>query len=261
MQPIDCAKFFQKNFAHFCPETISPVKLKKYFALILLFNLAYTTQAQFGKLPPFTKWHQNPLGFQPLNLHTSNAIIVPGVAAAICLLLTPKDTAITRKISWFEEVGYAKGYYASRTNVWQNNFGLLFHAREWLALGGEVSAYHVGDEVNNTWGFGLRPFVRFYPLQLKRLRLYFESGAGVIWFVKKFPQPSGFFGDNRRGTNWNGSPKYGIGAEWQLNERLSLQIGIRHVHVSNGNTWGEENNPGHDSNGINAGLMIRPIRR
>lgn len=224
-----------------------------------LLCLHLAAQAQFGSLPPFTKWHQNPLGFQPLNLHTSSGLIIPGAAAAICLLLSQKDTALVRKISWFNEVGYSKGYYASRTHVWQNNFGMLFHARKWLAFGGEFNTYHVSDDVNNTWGFGLRPFVRFYPLHRERLRLYFESGAGVMYFLQKFPQPSGFFGDNRTGTNWNGSPKYGIGAEWQLNSKLSLQLGIRHVHVSNGNTWGKENNPGHDSNGINLGLLYRPF--
>ncbi len=224
-----------------------------------LLGLSLAAQAQFGKLPPFTKWHQNPLSFKPLELHTSNAIIIPGLAAGLCLWLTQKDTALAHRLSWFEEVGYAKAYNPSYTEVWQNNVGLLFRARKWLALGAEWNTYHVGgDGKNDTWGFGLRPFMRFYPVNRERLRLYFESGAGVIYFVEKFPQPSGFFGDERTGTHWNGSPKYGFGAEWKLNERFSLQASWRHVHVSNGNTWGEENNPGHDSNGVNLGLLWRP---
>lgn len=79
-----------------------------------------------------------------------------------------------------------------------------------------------------------------------------------MYFLEKFPQPTGFFGDNRTGTNWNGSPKYGIGAEWQLDQNISVQLAVRHVHVSNGNTSGAENNPGHDSNGGALGVLWRP---
>lgn len=175
--------------------------MKKLIVLLLLLCQSTASFAQFGKYPPFTKWYQNPLGFQPLNLHTSAGLIVPGAIAGICLLLTKKDTALARKIVWFDEFGVAKGYNPSFTTVWQNNAGLLYFPRRWLALGAEFNTYHVTDEVNNTWGFGLRPFVRFYPLNGSRFRLYFESGAGVMYFLEKFPQPSGFFGDNRTGTN------------------------------------------------------------
>lgn len=57
---------------------------------------------QFGEYPPFTKWYQNPLGFQPLNLHTSAGIILPALAATACLLLTDKDTSIVNKFSWYD---------------------------------------------------------------------------------------------------------------------------------------------------------------
>jgi len=230
--------------------------MKKCVVLLGALFISWTAQAQFGKLPPFTRWHQNPLSFQPLKLHTSNAIIIPGLAAGFCLWLTQRDTSLAKQLSWFEEVGYAKAYNPSYTEVWQNNFGVLFQSRKWLSLGAEWNTYRVGgDGKNDTWGFGLRPFVRFYPLNRGRLRLYFESGAGVMYFLEKFPQPSGFFGDSRTGTNWNGSPKYGFGAEWQVSERLSVQASWRHVHVSNGNAQGTENNPGHDSNGANVGLI------
>lgn len=232
--------------------------MKQKLLFLALLAFAQPSFGQFGEYPPFTKWYQNPLGFQPLNLHTSAGIILPALAATACLLLTDKDTSIVNKFSWYDQFGVSWGYYGSQTTVYQNNVGLLFHARKWLALGGEFTTYHVSDAVNNTWGFGLRPFVRFYPIHREKFRLYFESGAGIIAFVEKFPQPSGFFGDYRTGTYLNGSPKYGIGAEFNLNPALSLQVGIQHVHISNGNTWGAENNPGHDSNGFSVGVMWRP---
>ena len=118
-----------------------------------------------------------------------------------------------------------------------------------MAVDAEFSTVHLTDDKNNTWGFGLRPFVRFYPVQ---------SGAGLILFTDNFPKPSGFFGDYREGTKLNGSPKYGIGAEFKLNKQLSGQAGLWHIHFSNGNNPSYDRNPGHDSNGFSVGLIYTP---
>lgn len=227
--------------------------MKRYIVAVALL-LALKVNAQY---PPFTKWYQNPLGFKPLNLHTSNGIIIPAVVATGILLLTKKDTSIANRFSVFTELGWSQGWFADNTNIYQNNTGVLFHARKYLAIGTEFTTYYAHDEKNNTWGFGIRPFVRFYPLHKESFRLYFESGAGLIYFVDRFPKASGFMGDNRTGTRLNGSPKYGVGAEFNIKNDLSVQMGIRHVHVSNGNTSGEEDNPGHDSNGISLGVIYR----
>jgi hypothetical protein len=217
-----------------------------------------SSKPAFGHFPPFTKWYQNPLGISPLSLHTGNGLWLPMIAATAILLTTHRDTTIVNRISYFNESGISHGYYASKTSVFQNNTGMLLHVRKWMALGGEINAYHVRDDVNDTWGFGLRPFVRFYPVHREKLRVYFESGAGLIMFLKEFPQPSGFFGDNRMGTHLNGSPKYGIGAELNIDKATSITFGIRHVHVSNGDHPGYERNPGHDSNGICFGFLYTP---
>lgn len=225
---------------------------KIILAIVLLATMKVNAQ-----YPAFTKWYQNPLGFKPLNLHTVNGILIPAAVATGILLLTKKDTSIADKFSVFTEMGWSQGWIADNTNIYQNNTGVLFHARKYMAIGTEFTTYYARDEKNNTFGIGVRPFVRFYPIHNKNFRLYFESGAGLIYFFDKFPKASGFFGDNRTGTRLNGSPKYGIGAEFNINRQLSLQAGLRHVHVSNGNTSGEENNPGHDSNGIALGMMYR----
>lgn len=221
--------------------------------VLMLFSLGASAQ-----YPPFTKWYQNPLGFNPVNLHTSNGIIIPGFAAAAILIFTPKDTNIKKKLSYYDNVGLSWGYYGSRTTVYQNNIGLLYSVRSYMALGVEFTAYYVADDVNNTYGLGIRPFVRFYPVNKENFRLFFQSGAGLIWFAQPFPQPSGFFGDRRIGTQLNGCPKYGIGTELNINKRLSTQLGLWHVHVSNGNNPSRDRNPGHDSNGFSIGLMYKP---
>jgi hypothetical protein len=112
------------------------------------------------------------------------------------------------------------------------------------------------DPFNDTWGVGLRPVARFYPVHTDHVRVYFESGAGLVYFVDQFPKPS--TSDPRLGTNLNGSPKYGLGGEIRLGDDILLLLGIRHVHVSNGNTSGVERNPSHDSNGFYIGFTYAP---
>ena len=231
------------------------IKRKIIFLFLVALLFSKDSWAQY---PPFTKWYQNPLGFKPLNLHTANGIIIPAVAATVCLLLTKKDPAIVNKFSYFNENGFSYGYIPPYTTIYQNNTGMLFHARRWLAIGAELTVYGAWDNINNTWGIGIRPFVRFYPVHGDQFRLYFESGAGIIAFQQEFPKPSGFFGDYRSGTHFNGSPKYGIGAEVSLNKSFSIQFGIRHLHISNGNIWGSDQNPGHDSNGFCLGFLYCP---
>lgn len=231
--------------------------MKSVTTLFFIITILTATQA-FGQYPPFTKWYQNPLGFNPVNLHTANGIIIPAVAATAVLLLTKNDKFVTNKFSYYDDIGASYGYYASKTTVYQNNFGVLFQARKFMSLGAEFSIVHVTDDINNTWGFGLRPFIRFYPVHKDNFKLFFQSGAGLILFADTYPKPSGFFGDNREGTKLNGSPKYGIGAEFRLNKQLSGQAGFWHIHFSNGDHPSYERNPGHDSNGFSIGLIYKP---
>jgi hypothetical protein len=230
-------------------------------ALVVAVTRSYSQpNNSIGSFPPFTKWYQNPLGVSPVSLHTGNGIYLPAIAATAILIFTKKDTTLHHRLTYYDDAGVSFGYYASRTTVYQNNIGLLYQVRRYMSLGAEFSTVHVNDDDNNTWGLGLRPFVRFYPLTRENFRLFFQSGAGLILFGDTYPKPSGFFGDNREGTRLNGSPRYGIGAEFRLSRYLSGQAGVWHVHFSNGDHPGYERNPGHDSNGFSLGLLYRPIK-
>lgn len=215
----------------------------------------------FGSLPPFTKWYQNPLGVSPISLHTGNGIYLPVIAATAILIFAKRDTTHRDRISYYDDIGVSYGYYASKTTCYQNNIGFMFRVRRYMSFGAEFSTVHVRDSKNNTWGFGLRPFVRFYPVHRDNLKLFFQSGAGLILFADTYPKPSDFFGDNREGTRLNGSPKYGIGTEFKINRQLSGQVGLWHIHFSNGDHPSYERNPGHDSNGFSFGLIYQPAKR
>lgn len=232
--------------------------MKFLFLVAVCVSTAGFAQSRIGEFPPFTKWYQNPLGVSPISLHTANGIIIPAVAVSAILLFTEKDSTILDRWKYFGEAGFARSYFGNYTSVIQSNCGVIYFARRWLGVGLELTAYQVSDKVNHTLGLGVRPFARFYFLQSKRVNSYFESGAGLIGFFDEFPQPSGFFGDTRTGTHFNGSPKYGIGVEYHVTKSTSLLLNLRHIHVSNGDHPSKERNPGHDSNGISLGVQFSP---
>lgn len=127
-----------------------------------------------------------------------------------------------------------------------------------MSVGIEFGAYFPRDNFNSTTGFAIRPFARFYPVNKKNWRLYFESGGGFIYLLDEFPQPTDR--DLRLGTQWNGVTKYGIGSEFNISASASIMLGIRHLHISNGNTKGVERNPSHDSNGFFIGITHKVKR-
>ena len=220
-----------------------------------------TVDNSFGSLPPFTRWYQNPLGVSPIALHTGNGLYIPLVAAAGILLFAKAKDSLNNRLTMYADVGYTKGYYGSYSNIVHQNTGIQYLLRPYLSVGAELSQVYVHDTKNNTYGIGIRPFFRFYPLHKQNLKLYFQSGAGLHYFFNRYPQSSGFFGDYREGTRVNGSPKYGIGTEVKLHPKWNLNAGLWHIHFSNGNNPSASRNPGHDSNGFSLGISFNPNKK
>lgn len=217
-------------------------------------NTSLAEKPGIGEFPPFTEWYQNPLGVSPISLHTGNGIIIPAIAATAVLIFTDYDSTLSEKLTLYNNFGATYGYYASETSVYQNNIGFHYKLRSYMSVGADFSTVKVSDDVNNTYGFGIRPYVRFYPYSCETIDVFFQSGAGLTYFLDNFPKPSGFFGDNREGTQLNGSPMYGAGCDIRLSNKYKLNLGLWHVHFSNGDHPGYERNPGHDSNGFTIGI-------
>ncbi|PAC26503.1 acyloxyacyl hydrolase [Flectobacillus sp. BAB-3569] len=213
---------------------------------LMLFN---NTKAQYWQ---GDSWYNNPLGFEPVKLHTSMGFIIPAVAVGTCLLLTKKDPNLKDRLSIYNETGLSWGYKYPHTFMPQNNTGINFQLRKLMSVGVEFDVYFPRDDFNKTTGFAIRPFARFYPINKVKWRLYFESGGGFIYLLDEFPKPTDQ--DNRLGTQWNGTTKYGIGSEINVSKSTAIMFGVRHLHISNGNTKGVERNPSHDSNGFFVGL-------
>lgn len=178
--------------------------------------------------------------------------IIPAIAAGTCLLLTQNDTALQHRVSYYSEAGFSWGYKYPYTFMPQINSGINYQLRKFLSAGIEFGFYLPADRYNQTAGIGVRPFARFYPVNNNRFTLYFESGGGLVYFFQQFPKPTAR--DSRTGTQLNGITKYGMGATLKTGNKTTLQFGIRHLHISNGNSKGAERNPSHDSNGVFVGL-------
>jgi hypothetical protein len=149
-------------------------------------------------------------------------------------------------------MGVTTGYKYPYSTVIQNNTGVNLMMRKWMSVGAEFSTTNPFDNYNNTLGFAVRPFARFYGVNKPVWKVWFEAGGGIVYFTDNFPKPT--LQDNRNGTFWNGTTKYGIGASIRLKNNMDILFGARHLHISNGNTKGTERNPSHDSNGLFAGL-------
>lgn len=210
---------------------------------------AGSSHAQF---PAQDRWYQNPLGFKPLNLHTSMGFVVPAVIAGTALLISKKNSSLQNRLSIYSEMSVTCGYKYPYTTVIQHNTGVNLMMRKWLSVGAECSSTVPFDDYNRTIGFSIRPFARFYAVNRSGWKLWFESGGGLIYFADNFPQPT--VEDSRLGTLLNGTTKYGIGASVLLQDKMYLVFGARHLHISNGNSKGADRNPSHDSNGVFAGL-------
>lgn len=227
--------------------------LKKTLLVLLAIFYFSNTNAQFAY---GDHWYQNPLGFQPVNLHTSMGFFIPAVATGVCLLLSHKDSSLQNRMSIYNESGFSWGYKYPFTSLSQNNTGVNYQLRKWLSAGSEFCLYFPRDAYNSTFGIAVRPFFRFYPVNRKTWQLYFESGGGFVYLADNFPKPTPQ--DDRLGTHLNGTTKYGLGAQVHLSHNTNLVFGARHLHVSNGNTKGVERNPSHDSNGLFLGFAIYP---
>jgi hypothetical protein len=232
--------------------------LTRNIILTILFFRICVASAQGQSFADGDHWFDNPLGFSPVELHTKNGLLIPALAVSACLLLTGRDSTTGRNYYSFGDGGISFGYKQPRTTLGQVNLGFVYSLRTWMHVGAEVVLTGAHDGYNDALGAGVRPFARFRFLNAPRWNMFFETGAGLIYFFDCFPKPTPF--DSRAGTRFNGTTRYGITGEADLSRSMLLILGVHHTHVSNGNTSGIERNPSYDSNGIFLGVAFRPAR-
>ena len=125
-----------------------------------------------------------------------------------------------------------------------DNVGVQYRIMRWMGVGGEITTYIYQGPLNNTAGFGARPFARWYIVHKNNWDLFFEYGAGIIWNLQNFPVTNDAGPGRRLAPSSTSCPKYSLGAEFKLQEQMFVTVGIRHVHVSNGYIFGPDRQPG-----------------
>jgi len=226
-------------------------KMKKPgLAGFVLMGLFINATRVFGRTGD--RWYENPLGFEPVKLHSGMGFLLPAAAVGACLMFTSREARSGSAISIYNESGFSWGYKEPHTFLAQNDSGVNIHLRRWMSIGAELDAYFPRDRFNRTFGLAIRLFARFYPVNTDRWKLYFESGGGIVCFLDRFPKPTP--DDPRLGTRINGTTKYGLGSQIRFSRKTSVLFGVRHVHISNANARGIERNPSHDSNGLYLGF-------
>lgn len=96
-------------------------------------------------------------------------------------------------------------------------------------------------------GFGVSPLGFQYNLnQQNGVQPFFKSSTGFMFFDEPFP--------DERGVKFNFTLELGGGLEFVVSEHLSLSVGYKYHHMSNGQIG--QINPGVDSNIFYTGITI-----
>lgn len=121
------------------------------------------------------------------------------------------------------------------------------------AWGYSTQWYSFGDTLlvsvdYKTSAFGVGPVFQIAPtiIKFKHFSVVGEINGGVIFYDKRFP-----FG----GDFYNFMFRTGPSFVCRLNDRYSLKIGYRWMHVSNGKGNGNQN-PYYEAQGISVGLLM-----
>lgn len=102
-------------------------------------------------------WYNNPLGFDPLQLHARNGFLLPALAVGVCLIATESDTTLRDRLALFNESDISWGYRSPYTVVFQNTTGVQFYLRRWMSVGADLGLCVLRDDFNSTGGVAVRP--------------------------------------------------------------------------------------------------------
>ena len=142
------------------------------------------------------------------------------------------------EIGNYLEFGYDNSYL---TTV---NGGYVFFHRPRIWLAGEANVFKFWHPDYSTLGIGLRPSVRFYPIQQPRYGIYLEAKGGPIYMFPEY---------EREAINY--TLLASVGVDVRLSTHNSLYIGAGYTHYSNGKRWGDARNPTWDGLGGQVGLI------
>jgi hypothetical protein len=175
-------------------------------------------------------------------------LLAVNVAAIVTALLLTDAKPTDGAPQLTSTAGYYYGYKGVPTDVADMRAGLMLNARKWLGAGIEFNVTGLANKDTRAIGVGCAPFVRWQLHIAKRSTVLFEQGAGLMFTSKDFPTG---------GSSANFTPVYGIGFKYDVFEKSSVLIELRHSHISNGGVFAaNKGNPGFDSYGFEIGWVF-----
>lgn len=126
-------------------------------------------------------------------------------------------------------------------------FGGSYYVFDNFSLGAEASGYRIAQSPGrDAWMYGVAGVMRHHLLQFGRSTIFADVTFGPVQATDRVPAG---------GTYFNFATRSGIGATYQLQDRLHLIGGVRYLHLSNAHIEGSKRNP--SINGVEGflGLM------
>jgi hypothetical protein len=162
--------------------------------------------------------------------------------------LKPTQTYRAPKTDWltFGIAGSAGTNDVADFNIWASYSH--FVARD-VEIVGEIAFRYF--EQDNGDAVGINPAVvfrwHFWVSDGGSWSAYVDLGLGVLATTDDVPA---------EGTSINLTPRAGLGLTRRLDDNARLQLGVRWSHISNGRSFGENDNLGHDGAMLYVGIIL-----
>jgi len=133
-------------------------------------------------------------------------------------------------------------YYESYLTV--VNAGYVFFHRKRFCLAGEANIFKFWNTDYSSIGLGIRPAVKYYPLQRPKYSLFAEIKGGPIYMFPEFEKEA-----------INFTLLVAVGGEIKISKQNALYAGGGYTHYSNGKRNADMKNPTWDGFGAHIGII------
>jgi len=180
------------------------------------------------------------------------------IMTLICILLPPLIQAAPdnvtseqsasflskgKKITFISAGNYSGIEDSKDINISNLSFGKAYYVTDGLGLYGEVLAMATQGERDgidaDVEGIGAFFALRWHFIRMKNWSLFLNHGIGPLLFFEEFPPG---------GTKLNGLTQYGVGMKIRISNSKFINLGVRHIHISNGKGFVDDN-PSYDGHG------------
>lgn len=128
------------------------------------------------------------------------------------------------------------------------SYGMGYYLTDGLGIYGEALAIAPRGDVDgldaDSEGIGAFFSLRWHFVRTARWSLFLNHGIGPVYFLDEYPPG---------GTKLNNLMQYSVGMTTRVGDTTLLQLGIRHIHISNGKGFVDEN-PAYDGYGAFVGI-------